>query len=353
MPYYYPLRDADEETRSRAIEGVQALRKYRKANIPARTLKNTLLLATWNLRDFGNEDKRAKANGEGRPGPRLEESYYYIAEIISSFDIVAIQEINSLKSLKKVMDILGPSWDYLVSDINPSKGGNFEHMTFVYDTRKVWFKHMTGQIVSEKKKQFVRTPYYAAFQSGWFKFSLCTVHILYGNYKDTTSRIGEIDDIASLLSKRVERTGENMILLGDFNILSRSDATFAPLDKHGWEVPMSYKTNVKKNKEYDQIAFKTKPKELKRGPSKPNAGAFDFFASVFKTKDWKKYFEVAEATGRPMDSWDKTMRWPQNDRVLTRKEYFQEWRTWQISDHFPLWLELEIDFTDDYLERIK
>ena len=36
----------------------------------------------------------------------------------------------------------------------------------------------------------------------------------------------------------------------------------------------------------------------------------------------------------------------------TREEYFRQWRTWQISDHMPLWLELEIDFTDQYLERI-
>lgn len=352
MPFYWPIKDFDKADKKRTIEGITALRRYREKNIPDRTLKKTLLLATWNLRDLGNEDKRGQANGEGYPGPRLEESYYYIAEIISAFDIVAIQEINSLKSLEKIMDILGPSWDYLVSDINPSKGGNFEHMTFVFDKRKVRFDHMSGQIVTEKKKQFMRTPYYASFQSGWFKFSLCTVHILYGNYKKLGPRIAEIDDIASFLSDRVKRTGENMILLGDFNIIDRKDATFKPFDDHGWTVPMSYKTNVRQNKEYDQIAFKTKPKELKRGPSKPNAGAYNFFNSIFKTRDWEAYYEAAKATGRRMDSWDVTERWPQKDRVLTRKEYFEQWRTWQISDHMPLWLELEIDFTDDYLDRI-
>ncbi len=352
MPFYNPLRDWDVEERRRTISNLKALREQKQAELPTRTLKNTLLLATWNIRDFGNEDKRATEDGQNQPGPRLEESYYYLAEIIAGFDIVAIQEVNSLSALRRVMRILGPSWDYLTTDINPAKSGNDERMTFVYDTRKVIFTNMVGQVVTEEDKQLVRTPYYATFQSGWFKFTLCTVHILYGDYEDTSERIREIDDIAGFLSRRVERTGENIILLGDFNILSREDATFEPLNNHGWTVPLDYKSNVKKNKAYDQIAFKVKPHELKRGPSRPNAGAFDFFKTLLRNKDWQTYYDIAAATGRPMNSWDNTLNWPDNSRTLTRDEYYRQWRTWQISDHLPLWLELEIDFTDNYLTRI-
>jgi endonuclease/exonuclease/phosphatase family metal-dependent hydrolase len=350
MPYYAPIRKMKSRDRRRTIQGIQNLRKQKRASVPARTLKDTLLLATWNIRDFGNEDKRAK-NGLNQPGPRLEESYYYIAEIISAFDIVAIQEINTLAALKRVMEILGPSWEYLTTDINPGKGGNEERMTFVYDTRKVWFKHMAGQIVTDKRQQFVRTPYYAAFQSGWFRFSLCTVHILYGDYQDLTERIREIDEIAGFLSKRAARTGENIILLGDFNILSREDATFAPLANHDWEVPLDFYTNVAKNKNYDQIAFKLKKGTVQRGPSDPNAGAFDFFKSVFRTSEAKDYHKIAKATGRPMTSWDKSKDW-RTHKPLTRAQYYKQWRTWQVSDHMPLWLELKIDFTDDYLKDI-
>lgn len=352
MPFYSPIKGWSGAYRRRVIGNLKALRAQKQNQIPTRTLKNTLLLATWNIRDLGNEDKRATNDGLNQPGPRLEESFYYIAEIISAFDIVAIQEVNDLDALRRIMRILGPSWDYMTTDINPAKSGNDERMTFVFDTRKVRFTNMVGQIVTEAEKQLVRTPYYATFQSGWFKFTLCTVHILYGDYQDTTERIREIDDIAGFLADRVERTGENIILLGDFNILSRTDATFKPLGNHGWTVPLDYKSNVRKNKAYDQIAFKVKPKELKRGPSHPNAGAFDFFETLFLDDDWKIYYDIAAGTGRPMDSWDKTVSWPDRSRLLTRSEYFQQWRTWQISDHLPLWLELEIDFTDDYLGRI-
>lgn len=356
MPYYSHLKpkqqveDIGTADRKRTISGIQRLRAQKAKEIPTRTLKDTLLLATWNIRDFGNEDKRARG-AQGRPGPRLEESLYYIAEVISGFDIVAIQEVNSLDALERVMRILGPSWEHLTTDIKPDKQGNHERMTFVYDKRKVWFKHVAGQIVTDEK-QFVRTPYYAAFQSGWFRFSLCTVHILYGDYRDTTERVEEIDRIAAFLSDRVERTGENIILLGDFNILSHDDATFKPLDAHGWTVPLDFKTNIAQNKAYDQIAFKLRDGKLKRGSGEPNAGAFDFFDSVFLEEDWETYYEVAKATGRPMESWDQSTDWPDESRVLTREQYFAQWRTWQMSDHLPLWIELKIDFTDDYLERL-
>jgi hypothetical protein len=36
-----------------------------------------------------------------------------------------------------------------------------------------------------------------------------------------------------------------------------------------------------------------------------------------------------------------------------RREYYAgEWRTFQISDHLPLWVDLNVDFTEQYLERI-
>ncbi len=33
--------------------------------------------------------------------------------------------------------------------------------------------------------------------------------------------------------------------------------------------------------------------------------------------------------------------------------YFKTWRTYQLSDHMPLWVELQIDFSQACLDRIK
>jgi len=34
------------------------------------------------------------------------------------------------------------------------------------------------------------------------------------------------------------------------------------------------------------------------------------------------------------------------------KYYMTSWRTFEMSDHLPLWVELKIDFSNQYLERI-
>ena len=37
-----------------------------------------------------------------------------------------------------------------------------------------------------------------------------------------------------------------------------------------------------------------------------------------------------------------------------KKAYYRKnWRTWQMPDHEPLWVELKIDFSEDYLERVR
>ena len=99
-------------------------------------------------------------------------------------------------------------------------GGNGERMTFVFDKRKVWFKNIAGEIVLSRTKlisenieledgvtkayerQFSRTPFLVSFQSGWFRFDVCTVHIYFGaeSGEKLKRRIKEIDSIANSLT---------------------------------------------------------------------------------------------------------------------------------------------------------
>jgi hypothetical protein len=32
---------------------------------------------------------------------------------------------------------------------------------------------------------------------------------------------------------------------------------------------------------------------------------------------------------------------------------YKKWRTWQMSDHLPLWTEIKMDFTESYLQSLK
>nr|WP_067286875.1 endonuclease/exonuclease/phosphatase family protein [Marinobacterium profundum] len=345
MPFYSQLKFWRTADRSRTIDNLLALRKSLQSSIPRRTLVDTLLLATWNLRDFDSN--------KFKHGPRLPESFFYIAEVISAFDLVALQEVNrNLAPFKKLMHILGNNWSYITTDVTEGRSGNGERMTFVYDTRKVWFEKMAGEIVLPKSaliegnEQFARSPYIVSFQSGWFKFNLCTVHLYYGSTSGTAyqRRVAEIAEIGKFLAKRAARENLNVILLGDLNIVKPDDDTMTALKKSGFIVPESLvlPTNMLANRYYDQIAFLCKDDELELGDSDQNAGVFNLFNSIYRPGDTEIYHKITT----------RNAQWP--GTAEARTAYFREkWRTWQMSDHLPLWIELKINFADKYLKHIQ
>ena len=324
--------------------------------VPHKNFK-TLLLATWNIREF---DSRSY-------GTRRREAILYIAEIISHFDIVAIQEVRrDLKALERLQRILGNWWDYIVTDVTEGSHGNKERMAFIYDRRKVSFGGVAGEVVIKpvrktssigKKiefvpaKQLARTPFICGFHSGWSKFMLCTVHILYGKaIKAPKNRVEEIRNISRFLAKRSKDElswSRNIILLGDFNIFDPSDITMKQIDDAGFTIPEELQslrgTSVgKRKRKYDQIAFLLQGKYL--NPTK-EAGVIDYYKSVYRNEDEEVYEkEMGQAyqvssKGTPRDATGK-------------KQYYRtHWRTHQMSDHLPMWIELKIDFGKEYLKE--
>ncbi|MEJ2226865.1 MAG: endonuclease/exonuclease/phosphatase family protein [Alphaproteobacteria bacterium] len=368
MPQYYHLRFKLRtfKERMRATQALKRLRAKLDKDLPAKDSDQSLLLSTWNIRDFGKSGTR---RGFGR---RLPETWFYIAEIISRFDMVAVQEVGDLDEWNEVMDILGPNYDFIASDITDrSLGGNGERLLFVFDKRKVHFQNIAGEIVlptsmlitgnregdSEELftgKQFRRTPYVCAFQAGWFKFSICTVHIYYGSESGDklTQRVEEIEKVAQFFAKRADEDLEEeraLILLGDFNIVHPDHKTMQALNDQGFTVPEALKlrTNFKQDKFYDQIAFKNKPGviefiEGQGTDGKPNAGFISLFDEIMRPEDFEEYSEHAKASPNGQEM---------NDDDL--KEYFSNWKTYQLSDHFPLWARIDINSSDTYLDALE
>ena len=92
--------------------------------VPAKS-ESHLLLATWNIQHFGSTK-------------RYDESLWYIAEVLSRFDLIAIQEVKqSLRDLELVTQLLGPWWKYIVSDVTAGEPGNEERLAYLFDSRKV------------------------------------------------------------------------------------------------------------------------------------------------------------------------------------------------------------------------
>ena len=41
------------------------------------------------------------------------------------------------------------------------------------------------------------------------------------------------------------------------------------------------------------------------------------------------------------------------DQEALQIYYLEDWRTFQMSDHLPMWIELRINFSEDYLKKIQ
>ena len=241
MPLFYDLDGFGEDTtriaaRLAAIrEAMQHHPQMPNQSVPNKNATDTLLLATWNLQAFDGGD----ADG------RTDESYWYIAEIVSHFDLIAIQEVGAnLGALEKLKYRLGGTWNYVVSDVTEGKAGNKERLAFLFDRRKIRFSGVAGEIVIPPvegahgktiapSNQLVRTPTIVGFEAGWFRFMLSTVHIVWGKgVEEHPNRVAEIQSLASFLKDRSEDKhawSQNLILLGDFNIFNAepSNAAFS------------------------------------------------------------------------------------------------------------------------------
>src|SRR5512135_2730559 len=161
MPAFPKPRFAFEYNVAAEIERLRAHKL--KRGIPARSPGN-MLVATWNLANLGAQQRR-------------DQDRALIAEVLSWFDIVAIQECReNFADLEDLQRQLGSSVRTLMSDA----AGNDERLSFLYDSSRFRLLEEVGEIafppsqyrriklpgISETFNGFDRTPYLAAFQIG-------------------------------------------------------------------------------------------------------------------------------------------------------------------------------------------
>ena len=349
---FYNWIDSNTTEGKRTAERLLKLREALHSEIPQRDIAGSLVLASWNIREF---DSPAY-------GARKDEPLYYIAEIIDHFDLVAVQEVrDDLTALERLMDLLGWWWRYLLTDVTLGEPGNQERMAFLYDSRKVRFGGLVGEVVIpprekeddrktlEPAKQLARTPFITGFGVDWFKCTICTTHILYGKgVSEDPERLEEIRALAQFLADRTKEKyawAKNLILLGDFNIFDTSDQTMQAMLEAGFTIPeklQGHPSNAPKTRHYDQIAFIAP--ELENHLELSEAGVYDYYQYVYREEDEPLYVEdMGEAYLRKSNGTERN----EDERTGYYKTY---WRTYQMSDHLPMWIELKTDFGEEYLK---
>ncbi|MDP7164926.1 MAG: endonuclease/exonuclease/phosphatase family protein [Alphaproteobacteria bacterium] len=287
-----------------------AMRAALDNKIPAKLVDRNLLIATWNIRKFGGLTRKWTAADSDSPKRDLR-GLLAIAEIISRFDVVAVQEVGGdLRALRTLMKVLGPNWGFVMTDVTLGKAGAGERLAFVFDQRRVQLSGLAAELVVPPEqiaggmdqgalnRQFVRTPYAVSFRAGQDTFILTTLHVIYGH--NAADREPELRAIAKWLadwSKRTNKWHQNFIVMGDFNIDRKGDllwqaftSTDLMVPKELHNVPRTVtasKTRPQLEKFYDQIAWFAGPgagknrlglEYAKRG------GYFDFLRYVYGDK---------------------------------------------------------------------
>src|SRR5919202_1705418 len=169
--------------------------------IPAKHVDRNLLIGTWNIRAFGDLADTWTGAGDGTVKRDLR-ALAHIGEVVSRFDVVAIQEVKgNLRALRYLMKTLGPDWGFILTDTNRGEAGNDERLAFVFDLRRVKPSGLACELVlsdedvgvagaAKMVEQFARTPYAVSFFSGNQTFLLVTLHVKWG--KVPSDRLPEL-----------------------------------------------------------------------------------------------------------------------------------------------------------------
>lgn len=307
-------------------QNLELLKQDLDLKIPFKELDRNLLIATWNIRAFGNLTRKWVSEEEDSPKRDLQ-SILCIAEIIQRFDVIAIQEVKAnIRALRDTLKILGDNWSLILTDVTKGDSGNGERMAYLFDTRRVQLSGLAGELVVPNEwaqtasqqaldEQFVRTPYAVSFRSNTQTFILVTLHILYG--KKSSDRIKELKGIAKWLSdwsSDIHAYHQNLIALGDFNIDQRGDLLDRTFLSEGLYIPAELQNDnttrsiFNQTKYYDQIAwFNGSGNQPKLSLEFIDGGNYDFVG-----------------------------------KALTNRDISKLSLSYLLSDHYPLWAEFKL-----------
>jgi len=303
---------------------IKALRKLLNKSI-SKKITGNLLIATWNIRAFGDLTEKWEAEADDSPSRDLH-SLLCIIEIIKSFDIIAVQEVkDNIKCLRSTIAMLGNDWSFLMTDVTKGSAGNDERLAFIFNTKRVKLSGLACEIVVPAEqlannispdaldKQFARTPYAVSFKVKDKTLILLTLHVIYGDNPD--ARIPELKAIADWMydwAKKLNKWEHSLITLGDFNIEREDDPAYKAFVSKNLFIPEDLRTLprtiFKELKYYDQIGWYINSSSVSQiSLSYVKGGIFDF-----------------------------------RDSVLKARKYDLTQLSFRISDHFPLWVEFAV-----------
>lgn len=237
--------------------------------------------------------------------------YKELSNILNMFDIVGLVEISNRKGIEVLTDELTKytkeKWEYHISPYPVGTKKYKEYYGYIWKKGRVQFLKSRG-FYKDSGNNFIREPYGADFKISNFDFTFIVIHSIYG--KNKSVRIAEALNLPKVYDffQDMDNKENDIIIAGDFNLSVRSQ---------GFNNLLSHK---------DKIINCISPNLKTTIGSKGYANQYDnIFISKIYTKEYTGF----------------------SGGVNTLKNNnFKEVRK-NISDHIPIFIEIDISKDDD------
>ena len=215
---------------------------------------NTISIASWNIRNISDKSRSDAELG-------------IISLILFRYDFIAIQEVIDETVIGRVQKILKEDfradYDFAVS---ARVGGNKkERYAFLWRKDKVESVR-AARIYPDPADQFEREPYCGTFKAGKFDWTICTIHLLYGDSEaDRRPELAVLDDVYR--DERDSGSEKDVLICGDFNF-DPDDAGWAELkaeDGVSFAIGPPMKTTIADKSLYDNCWWPEATREIVGG----------------------------------------------------------------------------------------
>ncbi|WP_276483672.1 hypothetical protein [Paraflavitalea pollutisoli] len=329
----------DKLDRNTVLDNIITLRATlndKNKGIPEKRIAGNLLLGTWSIR----------AMGAGMFEGRMTEALYYIAEIVARYDLIILQDLkDNHTELSNLCRILGDDWGLFTGLIIDPASGNREWLAFLYDKRTVTFRNIAIQLVMpqpEHRSGITASPYFLRFQSACFLFDVCSMKLFTGLAAKNTElyqrRTEELAGMTNLLKTEFVEKNEcnNLFIFGDFNVPNRHSDRYKAITGETYRMPESLlKDNLPGHIGQDRSCAQVIHYNRFNDVTFRKAGTFNYFDVVFD--NYKTYAKRAR----------------KHSAKVTSQKTFDEFKTYQMSDHLPIWIEMNTDHAENYLQLLK
>ncbi len=313
-------------------EELARLRLALDREIPPRGERRNLLLASWNLRAMEGLTYKWRS----APGDFPSRDVYAIrciAEILSRFDVVALQGVRGDRSaLDAVNRVLGSHrWSCFLTGPGPAELDP-SRTALLFDRRRINPSGMACELVSIPGdpmpwdafvRRFHVTPYAASFHRAGSPFIVLSAPFRYRGAGDESGKDAErVADWIAEWARDEIAAGHGLFLVGELGERRAGEPAYDALAARGLEVPAQLRRpprpivdDGEREPEYRQIAW------FEPEPDGPPARSARFVLAACGTFDF-------------------------SERVML--DLSESELAARISDHIPLWVELrlESEFSD-------